>query len=41
VREAKIRNFNTGGHLEFELDGGVEGLGNIKTRGGGFLNGKH
>jgi len=40
VREAKIRNFNTGGSLEFELDGGVEGLGNIKTRGGAFLDRK-
>ena len=40
VRELKVKNFNTGGNLEFELDGGAEGLGNIKTKGGGFFNDK-
>ncbi len=40
VRELKVRNFNTGGHMEFELDAGAEGLGNIKTKGGGFFDDK-
>ena len=40
VRELKVRNFNTGGNLEFELDAGAEGLGNIKTKGGGFFKDK-
>jgi hypothetical protein len=35
VRELKVKNFNTGGNLEFEFDGGAEGLGNLKTKGGG------
>jgi hypothetical protein len=40
VRELKVKNFNTGGNLEFELDAGADGLGNIKTKGGGFFNDK-
>ncbi len=37
VRELKVKNFNTGGNLEFELDAGAEGIGDIKTKGGGFF----
>lgn len=40
VRELKVKNFNTGGNLEFELDGGAEGLGNLKTKGGGLFKDK-
>ncbi len=40
VRELKVKNFNTGGNLEFELDGGAEGFGNLKTKGGGFFKDK-
>jgi hypothetical protein len=40
VRELKVKNFNTGGNLEFELDAGAEGLGNVKTKGGGFFKDK-
>ncbi|HME43226.1 MAG TPA: AsmA-like C-terminal domain-containing protein [Syntrophorhabdales bacterium] len=40
IRELRVRNFNTGGNLEFELDGGAEGLGNLKTKGGGFFKDK-
>ncbi len=40
VRELKVKNFNTGGNLEFELDAGAEGFGNVKTKGGGFFKDK-
>ena len=35
-----VTNFNTGGQLEFTIDGGVEGLGNLKTRGEGIFGDK-
>jgi hypothetical protein len=37
LREMTVANFNTGKPLEFTIDGGVEGLGNLKTKGGGLL----
>jgi hypothetical protein len=37
LREMTVTNFNTGRPLEFTIDGGVEGLGNLKTKGGGVL----
>jgi len=37
VKEIKVSNFNTGKTLEFSIDGGVEGLGNIKTHGEGIF----
>ena len=37
LREMTVSNFNTGRPLEFTIDGGVEGLGNLKTKGGGLL----
>ncbi len=40
LREMRVSNFNTGGQLEFSIDGGVEGLGNLKTRGEGFFGEK-
>ena len=40
IRKLRVRNFNTGGNFEFELDGGAEGLGNLKTKGGGFFKDK-
>jgi hypothetical protein len=40
IREIKASNFNTGKELEFSLDGGVEGLGNIKTHGFGIFGGE-
>jgi hypothetical protein len=38
VREIRVANFNTGKTLDFSIDGGVEGLGNLKTKGGSILN---
>ena len=40
VREMRVTNFNTGGQLEFSIDGGIEGLGNLKTRGEGTFGEK-
>ena len=40
LREMRVSNFNTGGRLEFSIDGGVEGLGNLKTRGEGTFGEK-
>ena len=40
LREMRVSNFNTGGQLEFSIDGGAEGLGDIKTRGEGFFGEK-
>ena len=40
LREMRVTNFNTGGQLEFSIDGGVEGLGNLKTRGEGIFGDK-
>ncbi len=40
VRELKVTNFNTGKNLEFTIDGGIEGLGNLKTRGEGIFGEK-
>jgi hypothetical protein len=40
LREMRVSNFNTGGPLEFSIDGGVEGLGNLKTRGQGTFGEK-
>jgi hypothetical protein len=40
VREIRVANFNTGGQLEFSIDGGVEGLGDVKTKGEGYFGGK-
>ncbi len=37
LRALRVTNFNTGGRLEFSIDGGVEGLGNLKTRGEGIF----
>jgi hypothetical protein len=35
VREIRVSNFNTGKTLEFSIDAGAEGLGDIKTHGEG------
>jgi hypothetical protein len=40
LREMRVTNFNTGGRLEFSIDGGVEGLGNLKSRGEGIFGDK-
>ncbi len=40
LREMRVTNFNTGGKLEFSIDGGIEGLGNLKTRGEGIFGEK-
>ncbi len=40
LRELRVTNFNTGGRMEFSIDGGVEGLGNLKTRGEGVFGDK-
>jgi hypothetical protein len=40
VREIKVSNFNTGKTLEFSIDGGVKGLGDIKTHGEGLFGGE-
>jgi hypothetical protein len=37
LREMTVANFNTGRPLEFTIDGGIEGLGNLKTKGGGVF----
>ncbi len=37
VREIRVANFNTGKAMEFSIDAGVEGLGNLKTHGEGFF----
>ncbi|MGD0230887.1 MAG: AsmA-like C-terminal region-containing protein, partial [Syntrophorhabdales bacterium] len=37
LREMRVKNFNTGGQLEFTIDGGVEGWGDLKTKGGGYF----
>jgi|WetSurMetagenome_2_1015567.scaffolds.fasta_scaffold109009_2 hypothetical protein len=39
VKEIKVSNFNTGKTLEFSIDGGVKGLGNIRTHGEGIFDG--
>ncbi len=41
VRELRVSNFNTGKAMEFDIDAGVEGLGNLKTHGQGFFNDSH
>ena len=41
VRELRVSNFNTGKAMEFSIDAGVEGLGNLKTHGQGFFNDSH
>jgi hypothetical protein len=41
VRELRVSNFNTGKAMEFDIDAGVEGLGNLKTHGQGFFNDTH
>ncbi len=38
IRELRVSNFNTGKAMEFEIDAGVEGLGNLKTHGQGLFN---
>jgi hypothetical protein len=40
LREMRVSNFNTGAAMEFEIDGGVEGLGNLKTKGQGIWGDK-
>jgi hypothetical protein len=40
LREMRVSNFNTGGTMEFSIDGGIEGLGNLKTKGVGILGEK-
>ena len=40
LREMRVTNFNTGGKMEFSIDGGIEGLGNLKTRGEGIFGEK-
>ncbi|OPY58959.1 MAG: hypothetical protein A4E57_04795 [Syntrophorhabdaceae bacterium PtaU1.Bin034] len=40
VREIRVSNFNTGKTLEFSIDGGIEGLGNIRTKGEGIFGEK-
>ena len=40
LREMRVTNFNTGGKLEFSIDGGIEGQGNLKTRGEGIFGEK-
>jgi hypothetical protein len=40
VREIKVSNFNTGKTLEFSIDGGIKGLGDIKTHGEGLFGGE-
>ena len=37
MREVKVTNFNTGKTMEFFLDGGIEGIGNIRTHGEGIF----
>ncbi len=40
LRELRVTNFNTGGKMEFSIDGGIEGLGNLKTKGEGIFGEK-
>lgn len=40
VRQLTVRNLNSDGQIEFELDGGIDGLGNFKSKGKGFLKDK-
>ena len=40
IRELRVTNFNTGKKMEFTLDGGIEGIGDIKTHGEGLFGGK-
>ncbi len=40
VRELQVTNFNTDKPMEFSLDGGIEGLGNLKSRGEGLFKDK-
>lgn len=40
LREMRVSNFNTGGTMEFSIDGGIEGLGNLKTKGLGIFGEK-
>ncbi len=37
VRELRVTNFNTGKTMEFTLDGGIEGIGDVKTHGEGIF----
>ena len=37
IRKLTVSNFNTGKTMEFDIDAGVEGLGNLKTHGQGFF----
>ena len=41
VRSLKVTNFNTGKTMGFDIDAGVEGLGNLKTHGEGFFGEQH
>ena len=41
VRELRVTNFNTGKTMEFTLDGGIEGIGDVKTHGEGIFGDKH
>jgi hypothetical protein len=40
VRHLTVRNLNSEGQIEFDLDGGIEGLGDFKSKGKGFLKEK-
>jgi hypothetical protein len=40
IRELRVSNFNTDKPMEFSLDGGIEGLGNLKSRGEGLFRDK-
>jgi hypothetical protein len=37
VRELRVTNFNTGKTMKFTLDGGIEGIGDVKTHGEGIF----
>jgi hypothetical protein len=40
VRHITVKNLNTDGQIEFDLDGHRRGLGNFKSKGKGFLRDK-
>jgi len=40
VRHITVKNLNADGQIEFDLDGGIEGLGDFKSKGKGFLKDK-
>jgi hypothetical protein len=41
VRDLRVTNFNTGRKMEFTLDGGIEGIGDVKTHGEGIFGESH